>query len=122
MLVIGKERASPSRARRGAGRRVMSVPAKRTLPASGSRLPASWLMKVVLPAPFGPITACVSPSRTSKSMPSHARSAPKVLVKPRTSSIGFVQDPCEAAPEEDHGKNQQWPEHHLPVLRPALQE
>src|SRR5918999_5379659 len=122
MLVIWKERASPSRARRGAGRRVMSVPAKRTLPASGSRLPASWLMKVVLPAPFGPITACVSPSRTSKSMPSHARSAPKVLVKPRTSSIGLVEDAGEAAPEENHREHEERPQNHLPVLGPALQD
>src|SRR5687767_1366592 len=116
MLVIWKERASPRRARLGAGRRVMSSPAKRTLPESGARLPASWLMKVVLPAPFGPITACVSPSLTSKSMPSHARSAPKLFVRLLTSSIGLVEDAGEAAPEEDDREHEQGPQHHLPVI------
>src|SRR5919106_6490996 len=114
MLVIWKERARPMRARFGAGSLVMSAPAKRTMPLSGSRFPASWLIKVVLPAPFGPMTACVSPSFTSKSMPSHARSAPKLLVSACTSSIGFVEDAGETAPEEDHGQDQQGAEDHLP--------
>src|SRR5919106_3971360 len=119
MLVIWKERARPMRARFGAGSLVMSAPAKRTMPLSGSRFPASWLMKVVLPAPFGPITACVSPSVTSKSMPSHARSAPKLFVNPLTSSIGLVENPGEAAPEEDYGEDKQRAHQHRPVLGPV---
>src|SRR6188508_998431 len=107
------------RARLGAGRVVMSAPAKRTVPASGRRLPASWLMKVVLPAPFGPITACVSPSRTSKSMPSVARSAPNCLTRPLTSSIGFVEDSGETAAEEDHREHEQRAHQHRPVLGPV---
>src|SRR5512138_1480314 len=99
----------------------MSVPAKRIVPESGLRFPASWLMKVVLPAPFGPITACVSPSATSKSMPSLARSAPNCFVSPRTSSIGLVEHAGEAALEENHREHQQRAEHHLPVLGPALE-
>src|SRR5262245_5333705 len=99
----------------------MSAPAKRTVPESGRKLPASWLMKVVLPAPFGPITACVSPSTTSKSMPSLARSAPNCFVSPRTSSIGLVEHAGKAALEEDHREHEQRAEHHLPVLGPALQ-
>src|SRR5256714_5747244 len=122
MLVIWNERARPLRARRGAGRCVMSSAAKRMRPASGRRLPASWAMKVVLPAPFGPMTAWVSPSTTSKSMPSDARSAPKFLWRFRTSSIGFVEDPREAAPEEDHRENEQRPQDDLPVLGPAFQD
>src|ERR671915_1835843 len=122
MLVIWNERARPMRARLGAGSAVMSAPAKRTVPVSGSRLPASWLMKVVLPAPFGPITAWVSPSLTSKSMPSQARSAPKLFVSPLTSSIGFVEHAGETAPEKDHREDQQRPEDHLPVLGPALEQ
>src|SRR5947208_7959488 len=122
MLVIWNERARPLRARRGAGRCVMSSPANRMRPASGRRLPASWPMKVVLPAPFGPMMACVSPSRTSKSMPSVARSAPKLLVNWRTSSIGFVENPREAAAEEDHGEDEQRAEDHLPVLGPSRQK
>src|SRR5438874_12602890 len=118
MLVIWKERASPLRARRGAGSRVMSSPPKTMRPPSGRRLPASWPMKVVLPAPFGPMMACVSPSRASKSMPSVARSAPKLFVSCRTSSIGFVEDPRQPAAEEDDREDQQRAEDHLPVLRP----
>src|SRR6185503_670537 len=106
------------RARREADRTVTSVPAKRTVPASGRRLPASWLMKVVLPAPFGPITACVSPSATSKSMPSLAFSAPKFLTRFLTSSIGLVEDAGETAAEEDHREHEQGSEDHLPVLGP----
>src|SRR4051794_37760413 len=120
MLVIWNERARPLRARRCAGSRVTSSPAKTMRPASGRRLPASWPMNVVLPAPFGPMMACVSPSRTSNSMPSVARSAPKFLVSLWTSSIGLVEDPCESAAEEDHRKDQQRPHQDLPVLDPAL--
>src|SRR5258705_5793581 len=122
MLVIWNERARPLRARRGAERCVMSSPANTIRPASGRRLPASWPMKVVLPAPFGPMMACVSPSRTSKSMPSVARSAPKVLTKFLTSSIGLVEDAGEAAAEEDDRQHEQRPEDHLPVLRPSREE
>src|SRR5262245_62409472 len=100
----------------------MSAPAKRTVPESGRRFPASWLINVVLPAPFGPITACVSPSATSKSMPSLARSAPNCLVSPRTSSIGLVEHARETALEEDDREHEQRAEHHLPVLGPALEQ
>src|SRR6266581_6420529 len=122
MLVIWNERARPLRARRGAGRCVMSSPANRMRPASGRRLPASWPMKVVLPAPFGPMMACVSPSRTSRSMPSVARKAPKLFVSPLTSSIGLVEDARQAAAEKDDGNNQQRAEDHLPVLGPPGEE
>ena len=39
----------------------MSAPAKTMRPASGASMPEIWLISVVLPAPFGPITACSSP-------------------------------------------------------------
>src|SRR5438477_12353963 len=122
MLVIWKERASPLRARRGAGSRVMSSPPKTMRPPSGRRLPASCPMKVVLPAPFGPMMACVSPSRTSKSMPSVARSAPKLFVNWRTSSIGSVENPRQSAAEEDHREDEQRGEDDLPVPRQAGKE
>ena len=51
----------PSRTRAWAGRRVMSRPSKRIVPASGRRRPQSRLTRVVLPAPFGPISAWISP-------------------------------------------------------------
>src|SRR5918992_1336627 len=119
MLVIWNERARPRRARFGADSAVMSSPAKRILPESGRSMPASWPMKVVLPAPLGPITAWVSPSRTSKSMPSLARSAPKRFTRPRTSSIGLGENAGQAALEEQHREHQERPEDHLPVLCPV---
>src|SRR5258707_1061445 len=122
MLVIWNERARPLRARCGARSAVTSSPAKAMRPLSGRRSPASWPMKVVLPAPFGPMMACVSPSRTSKSMPSVARSAPKVLTKLLTSSIGLVEDAGEAAAEEDDRQHEQRAEDHLPVLRPSREQ
>src|SRR3954468_10137800 len=120
MLVIWNDRASPLRARRGAGSRVMSSPPNTMRPPSGLRLPASWPMKVVLPAPFGPMMACVSPSRTSKSMPSVARSAPKLFVSWRTSSIGLVEDSGQSAAEEDHRHDEERSHEDLPVLDPVL--
>src|SRR5437773_5972484 len=123
MLVIWKERANPRRARAGAESAVMSSPAKRTRPRSGSRLPASWLIRVVLPAPFGPMIAWVSPSRISRSTSSLARSAPKLFLKPRTSSrVLFIlaeEQSREAAPQEKHRQHQERPEDQLPVLSPA---
>src|SRR3990170_7861108 len=125
MLVIWNERAKPIFARCGADRRVTSSPAKRMLPASGRRLPASWLMSVVLPAPLGPMMACVSPSRRSRSTPSVAASAPKDLRSPRASRIASAilaasgQEPGEPAPEIQHREHQQRAEDDLPVLGPA---
>src|SRR4051812_12569929 len=122
MLVIWNERARPFCARRGADRFVTSSPANVMRPPSGRRFPASWPMKVVLPAPFGPMMACVSPSRTSKSMPSVARSAPKLFVSWRTSSIRFVEDPRQTTTEKDHRDNQQRAEDHLPMLGPSREQ
>src|SRR4051812_17471159 len=122
MLVIWKERASPLRDLRGADRAVMSSPAKTMRPLSGRSVPESWAMKVVLPAPFGPMTACVSPSRTSKSMPSLARRAPKLFVRRETSSIVFLKKACQTALEEDHREHQERPERELPVFGPCLED
>src|SRR4051812_39467026 len=122
MLVIWNERARPLRARRCAGRSVMSSPAKMMRPPSGRMLPASWPMKVVLPAPLGPMMAWVSPSRTSRSMPSVARSAPKLFTSCLTSSIGLVEDAGEPPAEEEHRQHEQRSQDHLPVLRPAREQ
>ena len=44
----------------------MRSPQKEIVPASGANDPAIMLNKVVLPAPFGPITAKISPGFTSR--------------------------------------------------------
>src|SRR5207244_11284409 len=102
MLVIWKERASPSRERAGASSDVTSCPANRVVPASGLRSPASWPISVVLPAPFGPMIACVSPSSTSRSTRSVARRPPKLLLSPRTATSGsaIARDP----PLQEHAQ------------------
>src|SRR3974390_249574 len=118
MLVIWKERARPLRARAGAGSAVTSSPAKRTSPRSGRSSPASWPMRVVLPAPFGPMIACVSPSRTSSSTPSLASRAPKVLVRPRTSRMLLILREDRAgqpAPDEEYREHEKRPEVQLHV-------
>src|SRR5688572_18971021 len=123
MLVIWNERARPLRERLGAGRCVMSSPAKRMLPESGCNSPETCLMKVVLPAPLGPITACVSPSRTSKSTPSVATRAPKVflifLVSRRMSVMVLAarQKAGQAALGEQHHQHEDDAEVELPVFR-----
>src|SRR5215212_8561795 len=78
-------------------------------------------MSVVLPAPFGPMTAWSSPGATARLTSSVTTSAPKLLRRWFSSSIGSAMavspeeahDP--AAGEEDY-QNQEWAEDHLPVL------
>ena len=79
MLLIWKERASPSRARSAVASAVMSRPANRIRPESGVISPVSWPMSAVLPAPLGPMSACTSPRSTVSETSSVARKAPKLL-------------------------------------------
>jgi hypothetical protein len=53
----------------------MSSPAKATVPANGTN-PLMASMKVVLPAPFGPIRPTSWPSSTSRSTSIKARTPP----------------------------------------------
>src|SRR6185295_4198589 len=115
MLVIWKERARPLRERRCAASAVMSSPPNRICPASGRSSPESCLMKVVLPAPFGPITACVSPGRTSKSTPSVATSAPNdflIFFVSKRISLIFVarQETRKPALGEQHHEHEDYAE------------
>src|SRR6516162_6337110 len=64
------------------------LPAKRMSPASGGVTPARILIKVDLPAPFWPRSACTSPLRSSKSIRSRASVPVKRLVRPETVRIG----------------------------------
>src|SRR5262249_60507190 len=84
--VIWNERASPSWLRRQPGNAVTSPPAKRMRPASGASSPASSPISVVLPAPFGPMTACSSPFGTESEIASEATTPPKRLVRDSISS------------------------------------
>src|SRR5215475_6128920 len=66
--------------------RSIGSPANRIEPASGASAPAIMLNSVVLPAPLGPITAKISPWRTSNSRSWTARSPLKLFDSPATSS------------------------------------
>src|SRR6516164_511527 len=59
--LIWKVRAMPSRTRRWGSRRVIGSPSSRISPPEGRNTPASRLTKVVLPAPFGPMSAWRAP-------------------------------------------------------------
>ncbi len=88
--MIWNERASPNRLRRYIGSAVMSMPAKRMRPESGRNWPPSWPISVVLPAPFGPITACNSPSATASVRSSVATMPSKRLARFSTCSRGSL--------------------------------
>src|SRR3972149_4275892 len=74
--LIWNERASPRRARRGAGRAGMSRPSKKIRPSSESIPPVNWPTSVVLPAPLGPMSARISPDLISRLTLSVAISPP----------------------------------------------
>src|SRR5262245_62753864 len=106
----------------------MSSSAKRIVPASGRRLPASWPMRVVLPAPFGPMIACVSPWRTSSVTWSVASSAPNDLHSPSTWSNASLiaaasrQEARQSAPGEEHHQHEDRAEDDLPVGGPRREQ
>src|SRR5215212_885768 len=60
----------------------MSRPLNQIRPALGARWPEIVLIKVVLPAPFGPIIQWTSPASSRKSMSSLATSPRKRFVRP----------------------------------------
>src|SRR3954452_17057230 len=77
-----KVRPMPARVRRNGGSRVMSAPSSSTRPDVGRSRPDTRLNSVVLPAPFGPITASSSPSRTSS--PTSATIVAPPMTSPRS--------------------------------------
>src|SRR4051812_6138412 len=125
--VIWNERASPRCARRSTAKRVTSSPANTMRPASGASKPEIWLISVVLPAPFGPITACSSPGSTSSVTPSVTRRPPKFFDRLSMRSTGsatshppqLLRHADQSAAREYRHEHEQRPEDHLPVLGEA---
>src|SRR6185312_3467160 len=87
ILVCWNERPSPMPQILCGATPVTSRPLTCTLPAVGRRWPVIRLNSVDLPAPFGPITAAISPSATARSTSETARKPANDLERPRTSSI-----------------------------------
>src|SRR5687767_3287805 len=83
----------------------------RICPLSGARAPEIAPMSVVLPAPFGPISACTSPARTSSVTASVATTPPKCLLRFFSESTGNSLGRKKHDGEQDHAHRQ------LPVQR-----
>jgi hypothetical protein len=66
------------------------TPKIRACPASIGSGVASIRSIVVFPAPFGPRTPKISPCRTSRSIPSTARTSPKALTRPVAATLAVV--------------------------------
>src|SRR6185369_1668166 len=80
----------PRRARRYIGKRVTSLPSKRTRPSLGVIWPVVMRKLVVLPAPLGPSKPTTSPASTSKETPSTTLRRPYHFSRPRTSRRAIV--------------------------------
>src|SRR5258708_33805132 len=85
----------------------MSRPSKRIAPLSLPRLPEIWPIKVVLPAPFGPIRACTSPRFTSSVTSSVAITPPKRFETFFSSSMLLPREHArDALRREQHDREQ----------------
>ena len=80
---------TPTSWRTRCGSRATSTPNTRACPASIGSSVASMCSSVVFPAPFGPRTPKISPWRTSRSMPSTARSFPECFDQPTGINAGY---------------------------------
>src|SRR5512145_110666 len=80
----------PRRETRSGVAAVISCPLKRTRPRLGRISPERRLRNVVLPAPLGPMMACVSPRRNPSDTPFTAASAPNDFDSPSVSSRNSV--------------------------------
>src|SRR5512138_3281695 len=92
----------------------MSVSLKTMRPVSVGSTPEIWPISVVLPAPFGPISACTSPRTTSRVTSSVATTPPKRLETPRSSSMApptHVPDEARDALRREHDDGQQHDAH-----------
>src|SRR4051794_35960442 len=102
----------------------MSSPASSTRPELGASAPVSMFTNVVLPAPFGPISAWRAPASSRKPMRSATVRAPKFLDRSFVSSTGnqLVEKAEHAAAGEEHDQHQQHADAHVPVFRRLLRQ
>src|SRR5712691_4400821 len=75
------------------GSPAMFSPLNRIRPPVGRRTPVRQLKKVLLPAPFGPMMARISPRRISKSTLSSAVRPPKRTVSPSVRKMASASPP-----------------------------
>src|SRR5690348_6482414 len=84
----------------------MSSPSKRIRPLSVASMPEIWPMSVVLPAPFGPMSACTSPCSTLIVTSSVATTPPKLFETLASSSTVAGQHSDEALRRGEHDREQ----------------
>src|SRR5262245_37828173 len=104
----------------------MSAPPKQMRPASGVSSPVSCAISVVLPAPFGPMTACSSPASTVRVILSDATTPPNRLLSFSICNSGSVtaqprEQTTNAAARIKHDGKEQRPKYDLPVFGDAGQ-
>src|SRR5204863_6812223 len=92
---------------------------KRTVPVSATSCPLRMLKNVVLPAPFGPMSARISPCGSVNDTSSTAWTPPNDFRTCATSSteLATAKNAENAAREDQHQRDEDHAEHHLPVLR-----
>jgi hypothetical protein len=73
------------------------LPGTERVPASALRIPARIVSRVVLPAPFGPITANSSPRLASNETPRNAGRPSNALLRSRAEIAGAVGSGVAAA-------------------------
>src|SRR5665647_1257607 len=105
----------------------MSRPAILMVPECGVSCPISWLISVVLPAPFGPMIACNSPWATSSETWSVAMMPPNRRTSFSTRSKGSAtieppQQAVDAAAPEQHDRQQERSQDQRPIFRHLRQE
>ena len=69
------------------------VPRSRISPPWSVTTPASTFIRVLLPAPFSPQTACSDPAATSNDTPPSAAVPPYRLLTPRSETSGSGMGP-----------------------------
>src|SRR5215831_19578471 len=89
-------------------------------PESGTSWPLSCAISVVLPAPFGPITACSSPADMPKVRSSVATMPPKRLARLSTSNRSamahLAEKAVDAATREQYDQQQKRAQDDLPIF------
>src|SRR5687767_382106 len=120
-VVTWKVRPRPPRTRADCGARVTSWPPSRIWPEEGASAPISMLTKVVLPAPFGPMSAWRAPGSSRKSMLSATVSAPKLLQSLLVSSE-CIEDAEDSAAGEKHHDDEEHADTEVPVLGILLRQ
>src|SRR5438477_13210165 len=99
------------------------------LPASGRSCPVNWAIKVVLPAPLGPISACTSPRLMANDTLSVAVTPPNRFCKATVCSSAsamsdapLAKQAINAAARVEHDQDQQHAKEHGPVLGELAQQ